>query len=319
MDNVADAGSIIKRELESNELFRKTFLNSPIGVMFFDNNSLLIEANDYMFRLFGMKNGDISGKKFCDVFFCPKTYGSKECENCPILETVKQVARTGAPAEYSEAFHEFIKNGRKDTVWFNLKAIPYSISETEYVILLLADITKQKYLESNLKNLGITDGETLLYYRKFITEQLEILASDASLTGSPLSIVLIDIDNLDDINEDYGRKTGDKIISGLASIIIRSIRHTDFAGRYSGDKFLLLLPDTDKDGAGILTGRLLDTFRNTKFDSLEKAATFSAGILEINHPDININNFLSIVEMLKDKQSTGEKNGWIAASADDFD
>ncbi len=316
MDN---AGSILKQELESNDLLSTIILNSPMGVLFFDANTRLIEANDYMFRLFGMKNGDISGKKFCDVFLCPKTYGSEECKSCPILETVKQVAETRIPAEHYEAFHEFIKNGRKDTVWFNLKATPYSISENEYVILLLANITKQKYLESNLKNLGITDGETLLYYRKFITEQLEILASDASLTESPLSIVLIDIDSLEEINEIYSRESGDEVISGLAKIITRSIRHSDFAGRYSGDKFLLLLPDTNKDGAAVLTNRILNAFRNAQFDSLEKPATFSAGILEINHPDININNFLSLVEMLKDKKSDEGKNGWLSANADDFE
>ena len=319
MGNITDSANIFKQELESNTLFRQAILNSPMGFLVFDDNSLLIDANDYMFNLFGMKNGDISGKKFCDVFLCSKNYGSEECKSCPIIKTIKQVIETGTPAEYSEASHEFVKNGRKDTVWFNLRATPHSISETEFVILLLADITKQKYLENNLKNLGITDGETMLYYRKFITEQLEILASDASLVKSPLSIVLIDIDSLEDINENYNRETGDEIISGLAAIITRSIRHSDFAGRYAGDKFLLLLPDTGKDGAGVLTNRILTTFSGTKFDSLETPVTFSAGILEINHPDININNFLSLVEMLKQKKSNEGKNGWIAACSDDFD
>jgi diguanylate cyclase (GGDEF)-like protein len=294
-------------------------MESPMGVLFFDDQALMIEANDYMFNLFGMKNGGIEGKKFCDVFLCSKPRGFEECKSCPILKTVREVIRTGNTTMYSEASHEFLKNGRQDTVWFNLKAIPYPLEENQFIIMLLADITKRKYLESNLKNLGITDGETLLYYRKFILEQLEILASDSSLVESPLTIVLIDIDNLDDINHDYSRELGDEIISGLSKIIIKSIRHTDFAGRYSGDKFLLLLPDTNKKGAGILTDRILNLFRSTKFDSLEKPATFSAGILEINHPDININNFLSIVEMLKQQKSEDGKNGWVAASADDYD
>lgn len=319
MDTSLDAINAFKKEFESNELFRKAFLDSPMGILVFDSNLLLTTANNYMFRLFGMKNEDISGKKFCDVFFCPSIYGSKECEKCPIIKTINKVIETKETAEYSEASHDFLKNGRKDTLWFNLKAVPYSISEDDFIILLMADITKQKYLENNLKDLGITDGETLLYYRKFITEQLEILASDASLTEFPLTIILIDIDDLDEINEEYGRETGDEVIQGLAKIITHSIRHTDFAGRYAGDKFLLLLPDTEKDGAGILTDRILETFSNTKYDSIDMPMTFSAGILEINHSDININNFLSLVEMLKEKKSEEGKNGWIAANADDFD
>ena len=311
--------SLIKKEIEANDLFQKAIMESPMGVLFFDDKSLMIEANDYMFNLFGMKNGGIEGKKFCDVFLCSRPRGAKECETCPIIKTVKSVIETGSTTMYREASHEFVKNGRTDTVWFNLKAIPYPINDNQFIIMLLADITKRKYLESNLQNLGITDGETLLYYRKFIIEQLEILVSDASLAISPLTIILIDIDNLDDINHDYGRETGDEIISGLAKIIIRSIRHSDFAGRYGGDKFLLLLPDTTKEGAGILTDRILKSFRGTKFDSLDSPATFSAGILEINHADININNFLSIVEMLKQQKSEDGKNGWVAASAEDYD
>jgi len=319
MDSVNNASDKLKRELESNDLFRQTFLNSPMGVLFFDNNTLLLEANDYIFRYFGMKNGGVTGKKFCDAFFCSKAHESDECASCPFISAVKSVIESGETAEINQAFHEFVKNGRKDKVWFNLKAVPYSISETEYVIMLLADITKQKYLESNLKHLGITDGETLLYYRKFITEQLEILASDASLVESPLTIVLIDIDNLDDVNEEYGTETGDEIIKGLANIITRSIRHTDYAGRYGSDEFLLLLPETNKEGAGILTDRILNSLKVTQFDSLKDPVTFSAGILEINHPDININHFLSLaVNLMRQKCEEG-KNGWLSASAEDFE
>lgn len=319
MDTINDASKFLKSELESNDLFRQTFLNSPMGVLFFDSNALLVDANDYMFRLFGLKNGGVSGKKFCDVFMCSKIYGSETCNTCPFIKAVNEVIETGKAVEFEQASHEFSKNGRNDTVWFNLRAIPYSISENEFVIMLLADITKQKYLESNLKNLGITDGDTLLYYRKFITEQLEILATDASLVDSPLSIMLIDIDDLEDVNDEYGNEVGDEVITGLANIITKSIRHSDYAGRYGGDEYLLLLPDTKKEGAGVLADRILRILKGTQFDSLKNPVTFSAGILEINHPDININNFISAAISLMQQKRTDGKNGWLAGNAEDFE
>ncbi|MCK5758451.1 MAG: sensor domain-containing diguanylate cyclase [Clostridiales bacterium] len=319
MDNTNYKSSLLKQELESNDLFRKTFLNSQIGVLFFDSDALLIDANDYMFRLFGIISGDVSGKKFCDVFLCSKTYGSEDCKSCSFMKSVKSVIASGNPEELNEVSHEFAKNGRKDTVWFNLRAIPYMLSETDFIIVLLTDITKRKYLESNLKNLGITDGETLLYYRKFIVEQLEILTSDASLTESPLSIVLMDIDKLRNINEDYGSDTGDEIISRMAKIISQTMRHSDFAGRYGGEEFLVLLPDTKKEGASVLTERIMSLLEKERFGSMDKSVTFSSGILEINHADINVDGFLANVNFLLQKSKKDHTIGWCAASVDELE
>ena len=319
MDNINFESRIFRQELVSNDLFNKIFMSSPMGVLFFNSDALLVDANDYMFRLFGIKSGDVSGKKFCDVFLCSKTYGSEDCKSCPFIKSVKRVIASGNPEELSEVSHEFTKNGREDTVWFNLRAIPYTLSETEFIIVLLADITKQKYLESNLKNLGITDGETLLYYRKFIVEQLEILASDANLTKSPLSIILMDIDEFRNINEDYGSKTGNEIISRLANIISRTMRHSDFAGRYGSGEFLVLLPDTKKDGASVLTERVMSLLEKERFGTMDKSVTFSAGILEINYADINVDAFLENTDILLQKSKKDRTIGWCAASVDEFE
>ena len=319
MDNISYKSSLLKQELESNDLFRKTFLNSQIGVLFFDSNALLIDANDYMFKLLGIKRRDVSGKKFCDIFLCSKTYGSEDCKSCPFIKSVKGVITSENPEELSEVSHKFIKNGREDTVWFNLRAIPYTLSAAKFVIMLLTDITKRKYLESNLKNLGITDGETLLYYRKFIVEQLEILASDANLTKSPLSIILMDIDGFKNINEDYGSKTGDEIISRLANIISRTRRHSDFAGRYGSGEFLVLLPDTKRNGASVLTERVMSFLEKERFETMDKPVTFSAGILEINYSDINVDAFLESVDILLQKSKKDRTVRWCAASMDDFE
>lgn len=319
MDNLNYKSEILKQELESNGLFRKTLLNCSMGVLFFDSNALLVDANDYMFRLFGMKNRDVSGKKFCDIFLCSKKYSSVDSKSCPLIKSVKSVIDSGKTAEFDEISYEFVKNGRKDFVWFNMSAIPYSISGTEFIIVILTNITKRKYLESNLRNLGITDGETSLYYRKFIVEQLEILTTDANLTESPLSIVLMGIDGLNTINEDYGNKTGSEIVRRLAKIISRAMRHSDFAGRYGSEKFLVLLPDTKKEGASVFTDRILSLFEKEQFETLDKPVTFSAGILEINYADITVDGFLSYVTTLLQKNKEDDTDKWCTASMDEFE
>ena len=317
MVNDNKTGGFFGGDESGRSLYMKTFDNCPAGLLIFDSNGLIIEANSYILGLIGKEEAAVNSR-FCDIFLCSEN-GKENCIPCPIMEAVSKVQDSKEPVSLRETYHEFIKNGRTDRLWFKLHAEPYTFNGRDYVILTLGDITKQKYLENNLRNLGITDGQTLLYFRKFIIEQLEILATDSSITESPVTIVLMDIDGLNEINEEQGYETGDAVIGSLASIITESIRHTDYAGRYGGEEFLLLLPDTVKEGAAVLTERIMNLFREKRFGTLDKPVTFSAGILEINEPDININHFLDKVRilLLRSKEDIGTI--WNAAAMGDFD
>lgn len=310
---------LFEKKLESSEFFQKIIDNCPVGILVFDTKMNLIALNDYVFSLIGKKETRNHGTRFCDIFICTENEDVENCQNCPIIKNIKSVISSGRPVKNIDIHHDFIKNGRHDVVWFKFSAELYTLSKETYLIAFLADITKQKYLENNLKNLGITDGQTLLYYKKYILEQLEILASDPGLSDSPLSIVMIDIDNLGDINENFGMEVGDEIIRELAKIITKAIRHTDFAGRYGGEEFLLLLPDTKKEGAAVLTERVMNALKEKRFGKMTNPVNFSAGILEINHPDINIDNFLINTKILLLRNKEDRKTGWYSASMTDFE
>jgi len=129
----------------------------------------------------------------------------------------------------------------------------------------------------------------------------------------------MDIDDMSVINEHQGTDVGDKIVSSLAKIITQTIRHTDFAGRYGGEEYLLLLPDTDKDGAAALTERIMHILAERSFGTMKKPVTFSAGILEINQPDININGFLLNAKILLNRNKEDRKTGWYSAHMANFD
>jgi len=315
----SDVSGPFINEPESKEFMQNIISNCPIGVLIFDKDINLIEANDYIFNLLGKKETTNLGRHFCDVFICDEKDDVENCQKCPIIQNVKMVISSGKSIKNIDIYHNFIKNGRLDIIWFKFSAELYKFNNETFIIVYLADITKQKYLESNLKNLGITDGHTLLYYRKYIVEQLEILASDPDTINQPLSIVMMDIDNLSDINEIHGMRVGDDIIQGLAVIITHTIRHTDFAGRYGGEEFLLLLPDTTKEGAAVLTERIMKTLAEKRFGDMTTPVNFSAGILEINHPDINIGNFLINAKILLLRNKEDRRAGWHSASMSDFE
>jgi diguanylate cyclase (GGDEF)-like protein len=80
-------------------------------------------------------------------------------------------------------------------------------------------------------------------------EHLQEEIKRATRTGSPLSVVMLDIDHFKGFNDRYGHKGGDLALQEVARRIAGAVRETDTVGRFGGEEFLLILPDTDKEGA----------------------------------------------------------------------
>lgn len=112
--------------------------------------------------------------------------------------------------------------------------------------------TLQKQLEEyrvKLEHLAQTDELTGLMNRRSIMGQLVEELNRSVRYNRPLSLLMIDMDNFKTINDVYGHLVGDKVMENTAKIIINGKRCTDFAGRYGGDEFVIILPETTLNGA----------------------------------------------------------------------
>lgn len=103
---------------------------------------------------------------------------------------------------------------------------------------------------------SVRDELTGLYNRRQIQEELARAQRQAQGRGIPFSICLIDIDRFKEINDRNGHLVGDTILREFARVAINSIRDTDLLGRYGGDEFIQILPDTDVKGAVMHAERL---------------------------------------------------------------
>ncbi|MDR3393484.1 MAG: GGDEF domain-containing protein, partial [Parasulfuritortus sp.] len=92
-----------------------------------------------------------------------------------------------------------------------------------------------------------TDPLTGLYNRRAMETHLEELME--SEAGTPLSVIMVDIDHFKNINDTYGHPLGDVVIRNVAQTILKCIRGDDFAVRFGGEEFVVLLPETSLDGA----------------------------------------------------------------------
>jgi diguanylate cyclase (GGDEF)-like protein len=101
-----------------------------------------------------------------------------------------------------------------------------------------------------------TDALTGLSNRRGIEERLNDEVARAIRFGHPLAVLMIDLDDFKSINDRYGHAAGDDILRSTAVAIDDSVRSIDIAGRYGGEEFLVVLPETDASGAEVVAERI---------------------------------------------------------------
>ncbi|MFQ6616436.1 MAG: diguanylate cyclase, partial [Fidelibacterota bacterium] len=113
----------------------------------------------------------------------------------------------------------------------------------------------------------------------------ERMRSFANRVGAPLCIAMIDLDNFKSVNDTYGRTMGDEVLKRVAFVMSRSLRRYDSVCRWGGEKFVVLLPNTDISGGVRATEKVLLAVSEERFTPAEGKpffVTFSAGVLRVH-------------------------------------
>src|SRR5437762_6847689 len=105
------------------------------------------------------------------------------------------------------------------------------------------------------------DPLTQLANRRYFEERLLEEVQRAKRHESPLSLVMLDLDDFKKINDQYGHPAGDEALRITARIIRQTIRTIDVACRYGGEEFAIILPQTGKPGAAVIAERICAEFR----------------------------------------------------------
>ena len=107
-----------------------------------------------------------------------------------------------------------------------------------------------------IREIAIRDELTGTYNRRFLMEGLARELARAGRSGGGFSVCIIDVDHFKAVNDTLGHAAGDGVLKRVAQIAGRGLRGIDVFGRFGGEEFLLLLPDTDRAGASVVAERI---------------------------------------------------------------
>lgn len=136
-----------------------------------------------------------------------------------------------------------------------------------------ADITKRKLMEANLTKLSQEDPLTGLYNRRTLMNAIEDEMARLQRYQRPMSLLIIDIDHFKHINDKWGHAVGDAVLKTFAATCLDEMRDNDKVGRWGGEEFVVLLPETGRQEAELVANRLRARIAALRIESRCDSAT----------------------------------------------
>ena len=190
------------------------------------------------------------------------------------------------------------------TVWLALAAIwvPCARWQTA-VVIVISGVTAGVLSWQNARLLaGVrTDSRTGLMNMEAWRDEAMAELSRAGRRGSPLAVAIIDIDHSKTVNDTFGHLAGDQVLRAVAGTLQAHMRRYDRAGRYGGDEFVILFPDTTGDEAARIAGRLCKEISAAPIlaglrHDTAVTVTISAGISQLTPPGSGLDDLLAAAD-----------------------
>ncbi len=274
------------------------------GFLVLDRHQNLQDLNQAALRLPGA------------IEFCigsPLPPGNSLAEQLNPLLT-KQVNQLEFSVEFSDCSIHF----------YHAKAYP--IHATTFpangMAILITDVTETVGLVNKLNQQATTDGLTGIFNRRYLMQLGIQELKRARRDGTPLGIIVMDLDEFKHINDSHGHLAGDEILRSTAKCFLNGLRNGDILGRYGGDEFIALLPGTDASAVFQVAERLRQQVEHLVIPFGEKkiATTASFGVYVFySDQDISLEELLSIADKALYKAKSSGRNRVISLTQTERD
>jgi len=261
--------------LRSEANLQRLFDISPFPVVITSqSDSRLVKVNQAALEMFEVPIEDLLEYKGLDFYANPE-------DRLIVLHKLQREGKV-----QNELLELRTKSGKR--IWCLVNVTATDFDGEASLLVGLADITKQKQIQENLQYLSTHDALTGVYNRTYFEAELNRLQKGRQF---PVSIIMLDIDDLKIINDTYGHAQGDILLQTVANLIKEVLRSEEVFARIGGDEFSILLPHTDADAAQQVIARIKDQLNKRASQTGEKRIEISIGLGVATHKD-NISNAL---------------------------
>ena len=265
---------------EVNALFHVT----PNAILLIDHNSHVIRANNEAQNLLGYSQQELLKKSRADLIDVPENDLKEIRENFE----QEQLSGTRQHLIYHVPHGVFAQSKDKGPIAVKMDATIFSHKNSYRVIISLTDMTYINQLEQDVR----LDALTQLINKMESESRLQAEAQRAQRYKRPLSFIFADIDYFKKVNDTYGHLAGDDVLKQFAKILKSNVRSTDIVGRFGGEEFVIICPESNHESAYKIAEKLRLAVESFNFPGIHKlTSSFGVSSLKMDEEE-HINDLI---------------------------
>lgn len=237
--------------------YHQIFNTINLGLVVLDRELRVTAWNRWMELHSGIPAEKVLGQPACNLF--------PTLRDSSFIRIVKSVFAFGNYASYSQKLHKYLfpmKNTHGSSALFPLMQqnctfgpLRNDNKEVTAVYISVHDVTDFVVYEHKLIQMAKIDSLTGIYNRRYLDGRLTEELERSRRHGNPLSILMLDIDHFKEINDTHGHLCGDYTLRKISELLQQTVRTSDILGRYGGEEFCCVLPETPFEQAVVLAER----------------------------------------------------------------
>ncbi len=264
----------VKRGQVNDSRYRSLFEMTNDAVLLFDTEQRYVNVNQQAAKLLGYEVDELIGMRISDVVVPEERNNAQE--------RIRQLSKDRVIPVYERRV--VCKDGSRKTVEVNVALISDDKGKPLYYQSIVRDVSERKQIERELEmslhemeTMAMHDELTGLLNRRAIMDHAEAEWHRSAREQRPMCVVMVDVDNLKKINDTEGHLAGDQALISVGKAIADSKRPYDWAGRWGGDEFLLVLPGANLVEAAEVADRIRKKYE-AENSSIRGAQHISQGV-----------------------------------------
>ncbi len=289
---------MLQREREGLQIILDSV---PAWIFYKDKENRFIRVNKAYADATGLSKENLEGKSLFDL------YSKEQAE--AYWRDDKEVIASGKP-KFSIIEPVETKKGR---LWVQTDKIPYRDAQGNIIGIIgfAVDITEREKAEQELevlnkellktnkrlKQLALRDPETGLYNHRYLGDIIESEFYRARRYGHPLSVIMIDVDYFNSINDVYGHDFGDLVLRQLSNQLKGMVRKYDILIRFAGEEFVIISPGIEIDSATALAQRISEAINLYNFGNKKHTVKLKLSVAVSSYPEDRITRGMDLIEL----------------------